>query len=216
MALTTVITGFITVAELRSAIGKPTLDTADPGYVSDEELERIIQRHHDEAVERARVMADERIMAGDLPASKRVFNPVAISMSTSATQVDLREGNIGSTYYPFVYQVTDESGKEYVYDDNPGKTTRTSFTKRFVYKTVGRKIYASPTNTINLTEPTTLNVHLALENDVWDFLFDGEMVRQYNNAILQEAITLMDRAIGEGQRLEQIFQSDDGFIGDLS
>lgn len=215
MALTTVITGFMTVAELRSVIGKPTLDTADPGYVADIELERILQRHHDEAVERARVMADERVRTGVLPAEKRVFVPIAITMTPSTAQVDLLEGDIGIDYYPFVYQVTDNNGKEYIFDENPGKTVRTSFTKRFVFKTVGRKVYSSPTAD-NLDEPQTLNVHLATENDVWNFLFDGEMVRQYNAAAIQEAVTLMDRGISEGQRLEQIFQNDDGFIGDLS
>ena len=215
MALTTVIDGFMTVAELRSVIGKPTLDTADPGYVADIELERILQRHHDEAVERARVMADERVRSGVLPAAKRVFTPVAIAMISSTSQVDLLEGNISSTYYPFVYQVTDNTGKEYVYDENPGKTVRTALTTRHVFKTVGRKLYASPSNE-NLNEAKILNVHLATENDVWNFLFDGEMVRQYNAAAIQEAITLMDRGISEGQRLEQIFQNDDGFIGDLS
>lgn len=215
MALTTVITGFMTVAELRSVIGKPTLDTADPGYVADVELERILQRHHDEAVERARVMADERVRSGELPASKRVFVPIAITMTPSTTQVNLLEGDIGTSYYPFVYQATDNNGKEYIYDENPGKTLRTSFAKRYIFKTVGRKLYSS-TTTENQDEPQTLNVHLATENDVWNFLFDGEMVRQYNAAAVQEALTLMDRGISEGQRLEQIFQNDDGFIGDLS
>jgi len=215
MALTTVITGFLTTAELRSVIGKPTLDTADPGYISDTELERIIQRHHDLAVERARTLADERIRAGELPAEKRSFVPVAIAMSISTTQTDLLEGDISSTYYPFVYQVTDNNGKEYVYDENPGKTLRTSFSTRYVFKTVGRKLYSSGIDD-NLNEPQTLNVHMASESDVWNFLFDGEMVRQYNAAIIEEAVILMDRVISEGQRLEQIFQNDDGLIGDLS
>ena len=179
MALSTVITGFYTTGQLRSAIGKPTADTADPGFVSDTELERIIQRHHDEAVERARVMAHVQVDKGELPASKRLFSPVAIAMSTSATQVGLNEGDIGSTYQPYVFQVTDNNGKEYQFDPNPGKTVLTSFTRRFVYKTVGRKIYASP-GMDSYPSATTLNVHLALENDVWNFLFDGEMVRKYN------------------------------------
>ena len=215
MALTTVITGFMTVAELRSVIGKPTLDTTDPGYVSDVELERILQRHHDGAIERVKVMADERVRSGVLPADKRVFTPIAITMTPSTTQVDLLEGTIGSTYYPFAYQVTDNNGKEYVFDENPGKTVRTALTERHVFKTVGRRVYASPSND-NLDKPQTLNVHLALESDVWNFLFDGEMVRQYNLQAIQEAIMLMDRGISEGQRLEQILQNDDGFIGDLS
>ena len=216
MALSTVITGFITTAELRSVIGKPTLDTADPGYVSDTELERIIQRHHDEAVEVAKVMAHERVERGELPCDKRLFVHVGLALSQSTSQPDLLEAFFANEQYPFVYQVTDNNGKEYIYDSNIGKTVRTSFTKRYVYKTVGRKIYVSPTNTVNLSEPTVINVHMVSENDVWNFLFDGDMVRKYNLAIIDEAKMLMDRGINEGMRQEQIFQSDDGFIGDLS
>lgn len=215
MALTTVIDGFITVAELRSEIGKPTLDTADPGYIADIELEKLIQRYHDDAVEMARRMADERLVTGQLPASRRVFSSVAIALSASVTQPRLLEGTIGTTYYPFVLQAQDNTGREYIFDDNPGKTVRTSFTQRYVYRLVGRQLYVSPgANT--RPDPTTLNVHLALESDVWNFLFDGEMVRNYNALIITEASVMMDRIIKEGIRLEQIFQEDDGLIADLS
>ena len=215
MALSTVITGFYSVAQLRNATGKPTLDTADPGYVSDHELECIIQRHHDEAVEHARKMAHQLVDQGELPCAKRLFVPITITMSASTNQPALLEGTMADTYYPFAYQVQDNSGNEFMFDPNPGKTVRTSFTRRFVYKTVGRTLYSSPGMDSN-PPPTSLIVHLALENDVWDFLFDGEMVRKYNEAILREAITLMDRTIREGLRLETIQSANDQVPGDLT
>ena len=215
MALSTVITGFYTVAELRSVIGKPTADTADPGYIADVELERIIQRHHDEAVEHARKIAHELIMRGDLPCEKRSFTPVAISVSPSSNQPSLYEGSIGPTYYPFAYQVIDNSGREYNFDDQIGSTTFASFTERLRFKTVGRSLYVQG-GLNGATPPITVYVHLALEDDVWDFLFDGEMVRKYNEEILQEAITLMDRTIQEGLRLETILSTDDQVPGDLT
>lgn len=215
MALSTVITGFITTEQLRSVIGKPTADTADPGFVSDAELERIIQRHHDEAVEHARKMAHQLVEAGEKPVEKRVFVPVAIALSASSTQPGLREGTISDTYYPYVEQVMDGDGNAYVYDDQIARTVLTSFTRRFVYKTMGRKILVSPGMDGN-SHPEIINVHLATENNVWDFLFDGEMVRKYNEAIIQEAVTLMDRTIQEGLRLETIYTSNDNVPGDNS
>lgn len=214
MALTTVIDNFITVAQLRAEIGRPTLDAADPGYVADVELERIIQRYHDEAVSHARFTAGERVEAGQLPIDKESFVPISLALTVSTTQPGLMEATIGATYYPFVYQVQDQSGHEYVYDANPGKTTNTSFTRRYVYKTVGYKLYVS--NGITVPNPTNIYVHLATLVDVWNYVFDGDMVRKYNDMIIKEATQFLAKAVAEGSRLEQIFNATDGITGDLS
>lgn len=214
MALVTYIENFMTVAQLRAHIGKPTLDTADPGYIADAELERIIQRYHDEAVAQAKSIAGERVEQGQQPIDRESYSPVTIALTTSTTQPGLLEGTISSTYYPFVYQVQDENGNEYVYDPNPGKTVNTSFTKRYVYKTVGYKLYVSPGG----IDPDASNayVHLATNIDVWNYVFSGDMVRKYNDAIIAEAKEFMNNTIQEGMRLEQIFTGNDGVIGDLS
>jgi hypothetical protein len=214
MALTTVINNFITVAQLRAEIGRPTLDVADPGYIADTELEKIIQRYHDEAVAYAKFLAGERIEAGQLPADKESFVPITISLSVSATQPGLMEGTITDTYYPYVYQVQDEAGREYVYDANPGKTANTSFTRRFVYKTVGYKVYVS--KGVTVPNPTTAYVHLATNADVWNYLFHGDLVRDYNNRIIAEATEFLNKTINEGVRLEQIYSTNDGVPGDVS
>lgn len=214
MALITTINNFITVAQLRAEIGKPTLDTADAGFVIDTELENIIQRYHDKAVAHAKFIAGERIEAGQMPADRESFVPVTLSLTRSTTQPALLEGTISTDYYPFVYQCQDEAGHEYIYDPNPGKTTNTSFTKRYVYKTVGYKLYVSD----GITEPdaSTLYVHLATTADVWNYIFEGDLVRKYNDMIIKEATEFLQKVIIEGSRLEQIYSSNDGVPGDLS
>ena len=214
MALVTVINNFITVAQLRAEIGKPTLDAADPGYIADVELERIIQRYHDEAVAHAKFLAGERIEAGQMPADRESFVPISLALTVSSTQPGLMEAIIADTYYPFAYQVQDETGKEYVYDPNPGKTSNTSFTRRYVYKTVGYKLYVS--KGITVPNPTNVYIHLATLADVWNYIFEGDMVRNYNNAIIAEATEFLNRTIVEGSRLEQVYTSNDGVVGDLS
>jgi hypothetical protein len=67
--------------------------------------------------------------------------------------------------------VQDNTGKEYIYDENPGKTVATTFAQRYVYKTVGRIIYVSPGSQERI-DPTTINVHLVTEDNVWNYLFD--------------------------------------------
>lgn len=214
MALITTINNFITVAQLRAEIGKPTLDAADAGFVSDAELEAIIQRYHDKAVAHAKFLAGERIEAGQMPADRESFVPVTLTLTRSTTQPALLEGTIDPTYYPFVYQCQDEDGHEYIYDPNPGKTTNTSFTRRYVYKTVGYKLYVSD----GITEPNAgfLYVHLATNVDVWNYIFEGDMVRRYNEMIITEATQFLNNVITEGSRLEQIYSANDGVPGDLS
>ena len=215
MPLITVINNFLTTAQLRQEIGQPTYDTADPGYIPDSFLESIIQRHHDNAVEQARVMAHERVQNNQLPCEKRLFSPVSITLAASANQPTLLEGAIGATYYPFVLQVVDSSGNDYNYDQNVAEKMKTTFTKRYVYNVVGRNIYVG-NNGNGTNDPSQVYVHLALEDNVWDFLFSGDMVEKYNKEIINEAAYYMDRIIQEGIRLESIIDINDEVPGDLT
>lgn len=215
MALSLIITGFLSAANLRVEMGRPTADTTDPGYISTAELEAIIQRHHDNAVEMAKKMASDQIAQGILPASKRLFVPINIVLSQSTNQPSLLEGTIGSTYYPFVIQPMDEEGREYILDEQIGKTVATTFSQRYVYKVIGRTIYVSPGTNDNL-DPLSINVHLALETNVWNFLISSEILVKLNHDLVNDARQTLASLIQEGDRLEQLPTNRDGVPGDLT
>lgn len=216
MALTLVLTGIIqTVDDLRRIIGGPTLDTADPGYVSDEMLEEIIQRHHDDAVKLAEKVVGTLVDKGQEPGPPILFEPVAIPVAASTDQPGLLEGDIPVGYYPWARQVEDDQGRGLIHDNDITRTVRTAFVPRYVFRIVGMKIYTNP-EISSEGAITTVNAHLAPSEDLFDYVIDGEVMEKVNAAIIAEAEGMLAARIKEGMRLEQVYGSNDGVVGDMS
>jgi hypothetical protein len=216
MALSLILTGIISSAdELRREIGGPTVDTADPGYVSDEMLEAIIQRHHDEAVKLAEKAAGISTSKLQAPGPQILFEHVPVTMSASTDEPGLLEGDIPQEYYPWALRVEDDQGRGLTYDENITRTVRSAFVARYVYKIVGYKIYTNPEIAGEGTI-STVNVELALANDLFDHLIDGEILNKINESIIRAGREMLASRIREGMRLEQVYGPDDGVIGDMS
>lgn len=204
------IQGFITVAQLREEIGRPTLDTADPGYIPDTALSAIIERHREEALKEAERMASAATERGLAPGPRELFEPIVVSLSASTLHPSIHEGTIPSSFHPWCLSAVDQHGRQLHYDEDIVKTANTSFVIRRVYKVVGNLVY------VFSQTPTSVVLKVAPKEKLYDHLISGEIINRFNRAIVETASRYMERVTREGIRLEQIFLPNDGVIGNAA
>ena len=208
MPVNVVITGIIEYDQLRKEMGDPTLDSSEAGWVSQEMLENIIQRHHDEAVDLAEAMIAQASSEGKSPGPQELFVPIEIPLTASTDLPGVKEGTVPVLYAPYITKAeADERSLDY--DDDIYKTLNTDpfALSRKRYQILGRKVYVLPALT------TTATCFLALKTKLYDHILSGDLLAMINAKILAAAKTMLAARIAEGKRLEALYEPGDLTLG---
>ena len=203
MPLQLVLTTLIGVDALREAVGRPTLDTSDPGYVPDATLEEIIQRHHDNAYETVLAAAGDRARAGDAVAPLRLYERVEITASADDHVAPLWSAAAPEGYFPWPVRMTDADGLDYGLDVRIRAAVNTAFWPVYGYDVVGRRVHVA------LAKPESsypaglvLYAHFAPEDVVAAEGADRGVIAAVNEAIISEARQTVAAILAEGRRLD--------------
>lgn len=188
------IQGLIDIVQLRAEIGSPTKDQSEPGYVSDDMLQEIIDRHEEEATRMADALVNASVMETGLPGPASIFEEVEIQTTSNGP---VYVGTIDEQYYPQPLKVVDNEDVSLVRDPNVFRTANTAPFDRYAYQVVGNKIEAIS------KDPSELKCQLAIKSRLYSHYIQGEILNNFNNAIINAATTMLSKRIAEGTRLEQ-------------
>lgn len=165
----------ITVSDLRQRIGGPSNNPNSESYVTDAQLQNIIDLGREEAEElverKMEALSNEEILSMD-----SVFSPVNVSVT--AGQVTAI-GNIPTDNLPVVAKATSNTGVHLEYDNDIHSTggiyTADCGIVKYRYNIVGNTVYTLPNNsgTVVLHLPTRDEVRQILVADLMPTVNDG-------------------------------------------
>lgn len=185
-------TSFITVDELRVAVGRATKDQTEAAPFSDAELQAIIDRHKANAEALIRQRIEKMVMSGSVGADD-VFVQETVSLTQDGPYAT---GTIDDTLYYLVasQQAWDSAGDPLTFDRDLQRHVQGFFERRR-YRLVGDEVHALPKTLSSIT------LYLP-DRDKANEKIGGEVVQNANANIIQEARSTMEMMIGEGSRLE--------------
>ena len=203
------LTGIIAVADLRNQIGDPTLASNEAGWISDDMLCAIIQRHHDEAV----TAADLAILAYVLQAGNvgpdQLYDEVALSeVTTDITGLAMFDLDL-TTFWPHIQmatQLTTAVSQLAEDDDLIGRLT-TDFFARDRFQIIDDRIFVLPVTAVTIT------ISIANLARTRDFHVGGPNgILAVNALIIKDASVMLAARIKEGNRLADIISAIDGTV----
>lgn len=203
---TTKITGLFTVQQLRWEIGDPTKDPTEAGWVSDEMLQGIIDRHVDAAVREATLglQASSPLFSLAIDGKELIVAGVEVPFTPGVVKITVPDGyfQVPSTLHAA------ESSLPYSYDVN---ILTTVYTDPFP---ANRKRFGMLEGTLVATG-TDAELFVGTFHDIEDALVSilgTEAATKINNRILNDARMMLAWRIKEGNRLEALYEPNDGIL----
>jgi len=190
------IRGLISVSALRETIGGPTLDTSEPGYVTDAMLQDIVDRHETAMVESMSKIAFQMIAQGQQIAPDSIFSHVALAVTHAGPHQNLSSANIPTGFFPYIRSATTSTGKTLRYDPEITLSANTSFFPVYRFFVTRDKVLISPKFN------GSISAQMVRTEDLVSAMVSADSLIALNNAIIQEAYGLLQRRIQEGTRLE--------------
>lgn len=186
-------TTFITVDELRVAVGRASKDPSEAAPFSDPELQAIIDRHKANAEQMIEARVEKRMVEQGPVAGDDLFAKETVSMTPSGP---FATGTIDdTTYYPITSQTAwDGSDSVLTYDRSLDSQVPVFFTRRR-YRLIGNEVHVIPKDVSSIT----LYLPKRAETNA---RVGADLVRDANQRIIQEARSTMGIQVQEGSRLE--------------
>jgi len=183
----------IGVDQLRSEVGSPTADPREPGAVTDEELQGIIDQGEDTVDRVTKSRLETRVLENTPPSASHVFNQTTISLSEDTPYA---RGAVPPRYYALSFDpAEDTNGNIYEHDRNLESEGIGYFNRRR-YKFVGRGVIAIPLST------DAIRVRLPVKEKTRRVVSEG-VIQKVNESIIQRAWEMVQRKQQVGSALEQ-------------